>query len=271
MELHGLPGPEAPLPQKTADDADPLFAPARTHDTVLGEQVEDDVVVVAGVESDRIFLARVADGAHNVEGAVAVEGGHFNGQDVVDHGEGPPEFVGQDAPANVRLEVEAHQGDHFGYGAAMVDHGFDGVFLERRIAPKGRHAHEAGMVALADQELSLGESLLRAATDAADLDHRPGALGRIFVDHRRDAGQDLLEKVYFGIADFELGGVDAHGYAARARIDIVAHQGALPDFVIASIGLESQGHGGDYGSFLYTPAYELGQLCYGHMVHPFRL
>ena len=69
----------------TADDA-ALFS----GEAVGGKKVGDDVVVVAGVEGD-VIAAGFHDGAHDVEGLIAVERGHLDGDDVFDLGEATPE------------------------------------------------------------------------------------------------------------------------------------------------------------------------------------
>jgi len=47
-------------------------------------QVEQDVVVIAGIERDAVERAGGADAAQHVEGAVAIERRDLDGDDIVD-------------------------------------------------------------------------------------------------------------------------------------------------------------------------------------------
>ena len=84
-------------------------------------QVEQDVVVVAGVERDAVERARRRHAAQHVERAVAVERRDLDGDDVVDGGEAAPEIGAEDDAADRRLQVEADQRNFARDGLAMGD------------------------------------------------------------------------------------------------------------------------------------------------------
>ena len=117
-EVYGAFGPDGPVAEEAADDSADDGPAAGEFDAVRSEEVQDDVVVVAGVEGD-VGPAGVGDGADDVEGLVAVEGGNLDGQNVGDFGEASPEGVGEDSAADGGLEVEADEGDTVGDGAAV--------------------------------------------------------------------------------------------------------------------------------------------------------
>ena len=102
------------------------------------EQVEHDVVVVAGVERDAVLGARGHHAADHVERAVAVEGRHLDRDDVVDRGEAAPELHRQGNAADRGLQVEADQRDHLRDRLAVRDQLVDRRALHRRRATAGR-------------------------------------------------------------------------------------------------------------------------------------
>ena len=119
QEFHGLARPDRPVPQQPAHDA-ALDGAAAHVEAIRREQVEHDVVVVAGVERD-VVAAGLGDGADDVERLVAVEGGDLDGDDVLDLHEPPPERERQHAAAHRGLQVEAHQRQNLRHGAAVGD------------------------------------------------------------------------------------------------------------------------------------------------------
>jgi hypothetical protein len=163
-DLDGLLGPDAPVSEEATDDAafDVTVADLEAEG---GDEVGDDVVVVAGVEGD-VVAAGLGDGADDVEGLVAVEGGHLDGDDVLDLGEAAPEGVGEGAAADGGLEVEADDGQDVGDGAAVGDELVVGGGLE------GGEGEEAGVVAEIFEEGGFGGGLAGVAADAADSDER---------------------------------------------------------------------------------------------------
>src|SRR5262249_10580663 len=74
-------------------------------------KVEQDVIIIAGIERDAVERAGGRDAAQHVEGAVAVERRYLDGDDIVDLGKAPPEIRTQDHAADGRLQIEADQRD----------------------------------------------------------------------------------------------------------------------------------------------------------------
>ena len=82
--------PYAPMAEQPAFDAQGARAPMRDHGEGCDE-VEDDVIVVAGIERDALGGIRLGDAADHVQRAVTIERRDLDGDDVVDRRETPPE------------------------------------------------------------------------------------------------------------------------------------------------------------------------------------
>src|SRR5262245_36158329 len=93
-KLHRFASPDGPVAEETADDA-ALYGFAVGVKGKRSEQIQNNVVVVAGVEGD--VATGFGDGADDVEGLIAIEGSNFYGDDVFDLCELAPEFVGENA------------------------------------------------------------------------------------------------------------------------------------------------------------------------------
>ena len=108
--------PDRPVAEQAAAEAHG-DRPAVAHRGERRDEIEHDVVVVAGVERDAVFGAGLDDAAHDVERAVAVERRDLDRDDVLDRGEAGPE---RERPASQaadgRLQVEADQRDRVGDG-----------------------------------------------------------------------------------------------------------------------------------------------------------
>ena len=100
--------PDRPVAEQAAAKAH-RHRRAVAHRRERRDQVEDDVVVVAGVERDALLGARRDHAADDVERAVAVERRDLDRDDVVDRGEAGPERGAEVEPADRRLQVEADQ------------------------------------------------------------------------------------------------------------------------------------------------------------------
>src|SRR5215210_7226279 len=129
--FHSAPGPHGPVAEESADDSAA---------EIWGDQVDDDAVVVAGVEGD-VGAPGFNDGADDVEGLIAVEGGDFDGDDVVDFGEAPPEFIAKHSAADGGLEIEADDRNYLRDFAGVGDELFFGGFFH------GAEAEKAGVIA----------------------------------------------------------------------------------------------------------------------------
>lgn len=219
LEAHGGMGPHAPVAEKAADDAAGDGA-AVMREREGGEQVGDDGVVVAGVEGD-VVAADFGDGADDVDGLVAVEGGDLDSNDLGDGGETTPEGGAEYAAADGGLEVKPDERAHGGNGAAVVDERVFG-----RVAPSGE-AEEDGVITEAGGGGGLGDGLGRAAAGAGDLDEVAGGGGEGGVDGIRGELEHGFEETVAGIADGELRGVHAHGETARAGGNVVASERGL--------------------------------------------
>jgi hypothetical protein len=108
------------LSEQSANDAHTLSA-SRRPDNPFGEQVEQNVIVVASVERDVTGASGFGNGAHYVECLVAVERGNLDGDYVRDLDEAPPEFERQQPATDGRLEVKTDQRNLLCDRSAMCD------------------------------------------------------------------------------------------------------------------------------------------------------
>src|SRR5436305_1220833 len=78
----------------------------------LSEKITDDVVIVAGVQRNLFAPATIDNCANHIDSLVSVEWRDLNGNNILDFGELPPEFVTQNTPSDGWLKVKAnHWGD----------------------------------------------------------------------------------------------------------------------------------------------------------------
>ena len=112
--------PTRPLTQQPADDPQPHLA-ASGRDAELRQQIEQDVIVVAGVERDVPGAPGFGHGADDLEGLVTVERRNLDGHDVRDLHEAPPEWIRQQPAPGRGLQIEADERDFPGDGPAMRD------------------------------------------------------------------------------------------------------------------------------------------------------
>ena len=130
-------------------------------------QIEQDVVVVAGIERDAVERAGSGDAAQHVERAIAVERRDLDGDDIVDRGKAPPEIRAQDHAADRRLQIEADQRNFARDRLAMGD---DLVLAGR--FHRGE-AEQPGMIADAARDLGFRDRLPGRAGKAGDQRQRP--------------------------------------------------------------------------------------------------
>src|SRR5687767_7660125 len=124
MQFHGVPGPEGPMPQQPTHHPD-AAGPG-------GEQVEQDIVVVAGIERDLPGAPGIRHRPHHVQGLIPIERGNLDRDDARQLDETPPEPIGEDSAAHRRLEIKAHQRDDLAHRA--------GVSNQPRVARIGQGA-----------------------------------------------------------------------------------------------------------------------------------
>src|SRR5262249_29544734 len=112
--------PDRPVPEqptaKTHDDA--LPSPLRYERC---QEIEHDMVVVAGVERDTFLSFRGDDTANDIEGGVAVERRDLDRDHIVDRRETSPEPAAECDAAHGRLQVETDQRHFASNSDAMLD------------------------------------------------------------------------------------------------------------------------------------------------------
>src|SRR6185312_7470782 len=85
------------------------------------DEIEQDAVVIAGVERDALLRAGGDDTFHHVQRAVAVERRDLDRRDLLDLGEAAPEGGGKRNAADGGLQIESDQRARLGDCAAMGD------------------------------------------------------------------------------------------------------------------------------------------------------
>ena len=119
-QLHGALRPHTPVAQQATLDAHGNgFAIA--HERERRQEVQHDVVVIAGVKRHALFGLGGDHTANYIKRAVAVEWRHLDGHHVVDFAEAPPEINAKVNAAHGWLQVEPDQWHHLGHRAAMRD------------------------------------------------------------------------------------------------------------------------------------------------------
>ncbi len=242
--LHGASRPHAPVPEQATPDAhvDLLVAAL---DGERREQIEHDVIVVAGVQRDALFGAGGHDAAHHIERAVAVEGCHLDRDDVVDQREAAPELHRQRNAADRRLQVKADQRNLLGDGGAMHDQLVDRSTLHRR------QRQHAGVIAMLERQLRFGKRLRRAARQPGD--HHQRALRPLARRARRQFQHRLVQPHF---ANRELRRMHPHRQATRTGVDVVARQRALTHGIELARSVQRQRVRRDDA----TPAQQRGDL-----------
>src|SRR4051794_14178983 len=105
------------MPEQSADNAGPLSAKFK-----FGQQVRNDVVVVARVECDFIASSALDHSPNNINRLIAIKGSDLNSDHVRYFGEFPPELVWQHTTAHRSLKIEANNRNHRRYRTRMLDH-----------------------------------------------------------------------------------------------------------------------------------------------------
>ena len=132
-------------------------------------EIEQDVVIIAGIERDAVERAGRRHPAQHVERPVAVERRDLDGDDVVDGSKAAPEIGAEDDAADRRLQVEADQRNFPRHRLAMRDD----LILGRR--SHRRKAEQAGVVADATCGLRFRNGLPGRTGEPRD--HRDRPLG----------------------------------------------------------------------------------------------
>jgi hypothetical protein len=244
-EFDGAAGPNGPLAQEAADDA-ALDHAVVGFEAKGGEEIGDDVVIVAGVEGN-IIAAGFGDGADYVDGLIAIEGSNFYRENIFDLGESPPEFIGQEASADGRLQVKADDRGDIGDLAAVAE-----KFFLRRIAERAE-AEQASLVLKFAPEFGLGEGLRGVSTDSGNAEGAAAGGGIEPGEFGGGERKNLLEHVAL-LSDRELGGMHAHGETTGPGRVIVTNERVLAAGIKPAIGGEREGSGGNNEAAEQKPA-----------------
>src|SRR5712664_2946320 len=226
--LDGVRGPHRPMAEQTAAEigtrGDALVAQVERQ-----REVEQDMVVIAGIERDAVERTGGGDTAQHVEGAVTIERRDLDGDDVVDSRETPPEIRAEDDAADGRLQIKANQRNLARHRLAMGDDLVFGYGFHRG------ETEQARVIADAARDLGFRNGLPCRAGEPGDQRQRALGPGR-----RGLRGQFQHRPVQPDVADGELRGVNADREAPGAGVDIIACQRALMDSVERAAGVERQ-------------------------------
>ena len=118
-KLHGDVRPGAPVAQQAAPGDDGPFVTAGA-ETVAGEQVDNYVVVIAGVQRDLVI--RIGYCPCHVHGAVPVERRALDGLYAFDPADLPPVVKRERPSAHGHLQVKAHHVHDLCHGAGALHH-----------------------------------------------------------------------------------------------------------------------------------------------------
>src|SRR5262249_40366279 len=92
--LDGASHPDRPVAEQAAAKP-PLHARPAAFDQERGQQIEHDMIVVAGIERDALLGSGRDHAAHDIERAVAVERGDLDRDHVVDRRKPAPEIFAE--------------------------------------------------------------------------------------------------------------------------------------------------------------------------------
>src|ERR1017187_6745697 len=241
-QFNRLAGPDRPVTQQTAYEA-ALYYRATHLGATWCEQVEHYVVIVAGVKG-QVVAAGFGDSANDVERLVAVEGGEFDGNDVFDLQEAPPECEWQHTTTHRRLQVETHYGQNLRHSSAMRDQLVVASALHRR------QAQQTGMIAKLAEQPGLARRLRRFAADAANAHQRLAASSLGAVQLFGSKLQYWFKKAVARVANGELCGMHADSHTPHPGSRVIAQRGALTRLIQLASGIEGERAGGNYQSSL---------------------
>ena len=170
-------------------------------DAKLGEQIDDDTVVISGVERDLVLSPGFSQRPHDVERVVAVEGRDFRCYDLGNLKERAPELVVQDDTADRGLKIKTKDRNDFGNDATVRDE------LGVRRVFQCREAQKPGVVAKSPREFSFTACLSSIAANPGDEHGR----SRVSACDVGADGEDRFEKADGWIPNRKLSGVNADG------------------------------------------------------------
>ena len=188
------------------------------------QQIRDNRIVVARVERD-VAAAAVGQGRHDIERAIAIEGGNLDRDDAIDLEKAAPERPIQDAAAHGGLQVEPDERDDLRHTPAVIEHA-----LIIGLA-QGGETQKRGMIPERCCQLCFPQRLVRGTADPSNGDGTIPAIAAP-VPHRPVCqSQHGLEKADTGVADRELRGVDADGDAAGPGVAVITRKGHLAPLI----------------------------------------
>ena len=170
-------------------------------------------------------MAGFGDSTHDIEGLVTVERCDFDSYDIIDLRELAPEFEGENAAADGRLQVETNNRQNLRDGARVSEKFCVACIFE------GGEAQKACVVTKISKDAGFAKGLRRVSADSTHTQegNRTAAIGTIHFFS--GDFQDGFEEADARFADGELRGVNADGQSADARGDVVASEGTLAAFV----------------------------------------
>src|ERR1700730_1578853 len=108
--------PYCPVAQQAAGKTNSLVA-----ELIGSKQVEQNIIVIAGIQGDLFGAPRFGKGANYFEGLIAIERRHLDGYYVFDITAFMPESVRKNAPTDAGLEVKSDDGHDRGNGSRVLD------------------------------------------------------------------------------------------------------------------------------------------------------
>ncbi len=161
--LDGASGPRRPMAQQAADD--PLLDRCSVDDEPEGgQEVRQDVVVIARVEGDVVAARGLHHRADDVLRLVPVERRHLDGLDALDVRHLPPKVVPEEATADARLQIEPEDRDDLAHPRDV------GNKLLVRPVTQTAQADKRQIVPEPGGNLRFGDRLLRRTNHTTDHD-----------------------------------------------------------------------------------------------------
>ena len=183
------------------------------------QQIDENAVVVARVKRDVPGAAGIDDAAQDVDGLIAIERRHLDGDHVLNLRKLSPELVRKQPSTHGWLKVETHDRHHVGYRSCVLHQ------LVRAEIAQAAHAQQHGVISQRMCEFRLFDSLLLWAADTCNLHD---ICFRRFFHRKRE--HRLIEPD-FRIANGELRRMHADSNSACACGKVIACERSLAPFI----------------------------------------
>ncbi len=196
----------------------------------IGQQVNEDVVVVARVQCDFVLASAIRQSSGDIECVVTVEWSHFDCNDVFDFQKLGPEVIVEESAANGWLQIKSKKRKDLGNFRAMVQN------LWIRSLPKRSQTQQACIVTKLSRQGSFSKRLLRWAAEASDFHELTSVVLLVNLDCVGSQTQDGFEQPDLRIVNRKLRGVHSHSHPAGAGVAVIAgerHLVALVQLAIA--------------------------------------